>query len=90
MKAQYRCKQHSQGDHCQLELGHASDHLGQFTRWNGQTRTELDKRRAPKRDRAINRFVSSVTRSKANYTAEDRNKFLGFLNHSIKYLRGER
>lgn len=89
MKAQHRCKKHSQGDKCRLELQHTGDHLGQFTRWNGQVRVELAKRRAPKRDRTVNRFVNSVKRADvAKLPSSDRNRYSKLLMQALKHLRG--
>lgn len=90
MKARYRCKQHSQGDHCRLELSHTADHLGQFTRWNGQQRIELAKRRAPHKDHAINRFLRHAAQAPERMTGEDRQRQMSLLQRSIAYLRGQR
>jgi hypothetical protein len=83
-----KCKAHSQGDRCRKESGHeATDpvHEGQFTKWQeNKFREELDERKAPRRNRQLNRFLAKL--DPAAVPTMQRPRMIAVLNRALKEL----
>lgn len=64
-------------------------HEGQFTIWqHSKFREEKFARKAPKRNRVVNRFVRQLSGAAERVPVKEQARFIGLLGTAIKALRG--
>jgi len=90
MKAQFRCREHYQGDRCTLEAGHPGEnHKGNFSIWSPTRVVPIafsDGPQAPRLSRGARQTLRRISCGTMAHGA-DRKRAIDWLDNVVRFLR---